>query len=262
MYFSFLFKISIITIQSPSPPPFQVPTGSDEMVDHMTRMVAFPRETFWGSIFDVKSVPDPTNLSMTGAHLHCHTDFSWSETPPGLQLLLCRRFRQAGGAPLPPANDTSVAAGESIMVDGVAAAERLRTTNPDAFDLLASVRIPFVFRAEDQHYRIKAPVIAVDPDGTVSAVRFNQANRGTLDVAPPLVGPMYRALDAFVSIVRDRESEVRFRLEEGDLLTFNNRRLLHGRTSYDVSAVERMLSGAYVDWEEYTSCMRVAGLAE
>jgi len=41
-----------------------------------------------------------------------------------------------------------------------------------------------------------------------------------------------------------------FHLEPGDLVAFNNHRILHGRTAYDQSRVSRHLEGCYVEIDE------------
>lgn len=49
-----------------------------------------------------------------------------------------------------------------------------------------------------------------------------------------------------------------FRVIPGDLVTFDNSRLLHGRKSY-VSSPDRVrhLEGAYLDWDEVMSRLRI-----
>ena len=41
-----------------------------------------------------------------------------------------------------------------------------------------------------------------------------------------------------------------FHLAPGDLVAFNNRRILHGRTGFDQSRISRHLEGCYVDIDE------------
>ena len=44
----------------------------------------------------------------------------------------------------------------------------------------------------------------------------------------------------------------------GDVITFDNRRVLHGRSSFVLTTSEdRHLEGAYLDWDEARSRMRV-----
>jgi gamma-butyrobetaine dioxygenase len=50
--------------------------------------------------------------------------------------------------------------------------------------------------------------------------------------------------------IRTESMQFAFHLAPGDLLAFNNRRVLHGRTSFDETRVSRHLEGCYVDIDE------------
>ena len=49
---------------------------------------------------------------------------------------------------------------------------------------------------------------------------------------------------------------VEFKLNPGDLLMMDNHRLLHGRTSYDVSEGKRYLKGCYIDHDSTEGKLR------
>lgn len=71
-----------------------------------------------------------------------------------------------------------------------------------------------------------------------------------------MVDDWYRALIKFVQMVH--EESVAFKTEPGDILSFSNIRLLHGRSGYvDSSGNTRHLVGAYLDWDEIYSRLRV-----
>ena len=52
------------------------------------------------------------------------------------------------------------------------------------------------------------------------------------------------------------ELEIRLKLEPGDLIVLDNRRVLHGRTAYS-GAGERLLQGCYADIDGLQSRLRV-----
>ena len=210
--------------------------------EHVARRISFVKETFWGDTWSVKNEPNPLNLSLTGAELFPHTDFSWSPTPPGLQFLHCLEF--SGGHP---------SEGLSTFVDGFRVAQDLRRLHPDVFRLLTEVPISHGFSSEKQQYVCREPTIRLDKRGHVGSIRFNQANRKPLDVAPELVLPTYDALQRFSDLCRSQEYLMRFQLQEGEIVTFNNHRLLHGRTAYDSSNTIRHLHGCYLDLEQFES---------
>ena len=68
--------------------------------------------------------------------------------------------------------------------------------------------------------------------------------------------PWYRANAHFVRLAN--EQSVRFKTEPGDVLTFNNLRMLHGRTGYDDTENNvRHIVGGFVDWDIIYSKLRV-----
>jgi len=40
------------------------------------------------------------------------------------------------------------------------------------------------------------------------------------------------------------------KMDPGEMFIFHNRRVLHGRSSYDLSPGGRFLQGCYMDWDE------------
>ncbi|KAH9084433.1 hypothetical protein LEN26_020825 [Aphanomyces euteiches] len=213
---------------------------------HVSERIGPVRNTFWGPTWSVQSEPKPMNLSMTSHELHPHTDFGWSEAPPGLQFLHCLAFQSP---------DTT--GGESTLVDGYAVAEHLRQNHPDAFDLLSQVAIPHAFSSENLWFQHSAPIISCDPTTrAVRDIRFNQANRSPLQIASHLIRPYYEALHLWTRATRSSEHLLRFRLREGQLLVFNNRRLLHGRHGYNAERTWRHLRGCYMDLEDYKSKLK------
>ncbi len=83
-----------------------------EVGDHL----GFVRVTNYGRLFDVKSVPNPNNLADTSLGLGVHSDNPYRHPSPGVQLLHCLIADAPGG--------------DTLLVDGFAAAEILRKENP------------------------------------------------------------------------------------------------------------------------------------
>ena len=70
-------------------------------------------------------------------------------------------------------------------------------------------------------------------------------------------GRAYKAYRAFCSRAQDPSYEMRFRYEAGDLLAFDNRRVLHGRAGYDAKGGSRFIEGIYSDRDELHSKIRI-----
>jgi gamma-butyrobetaine dioxygenase len=50
--------------------------------------------------------------------------------------------------------------------------------------------------------------------------------------------------------------ELEFKMEPGDMISFNNRRILHARKEFDPSTGERHLQGTYIDLDDFYSRFR------
>ena len=206
-------------------------------------LVGPARATNFGEHFDVISKPEPNSNAYTALGLLCHTDLPNWERPPDYQLLHCLE------------NDAN--GGDSILVDGFLAAEELRRKEPAAYRLLTRFPIDFRFQDNESDIRFRAPTIGLDEAGAVTEVRFNFAVMDAISAPPDRIGPLCRALRAFALVIRDPSLECHYRLSPGELLVFDNRRVLHGRAAFDPSTGRRHLQGCYVDRDQLLSRIRV-----
>ncbi len=72
------------------------------------------------------------------------------------------------------------------------------------------------------------------------------------------VTEMYKAIKTFNQVMYRPENLVQHRLVAGEIATFHNSRVLHGRSAFTVTeACGRHLEGGYIDWDEAHSRMRV-----
>jgi len=74
------------------------------------------------------------------------------------------------------------------------------------------------------------------------------------------VGPAYAALRRFYQLADDPRFELTFRLGPGDIMCFDNRRILHGRKAFSGSG-QRHLQGIYIDRDEVLSTARAVNRA-
>ena len=98
-------------------------------------LFGYVRETNYGPYFEVRTEVNPTNLAYTGLGLQAHTDNPYRDPVPTLQILYCL--------------ENSAEGGDSIVVDGFRAAEKLRDQNPEGFALLAGYPARFEYKGSD-----------------------------------------------------------------------------------------------------------------
>lgn len=203
------------------------------MVAEVGDRLGFVRVTNYGRLFDVISVPNPTNLAYTAVGLGVHSDNPYRHPSPGVQLLHCLE----SGAP----------GGDTLLVDGFAAAEALRREDAAAFDLLTGVPMTFRFSDANAELHARQTLISVDRDGNITAVHFNNRSADWLDAPADLVGRWYAAYRKFGAILKRPAGELVFRLAPGDCVVMQNDRALHGRTAFDPNLGRRHLQGCYID---------------
>ena len=205
--------------------------------------VGWPRETNFGRHFDVVSKPDPNNAAYTAVALEPHADLPNWQRPPDFQLLYCLANEAEGG--------------ESTLVDGLAAAEALQAEDPEAYRLLAELPVDFRFQDETADIAHRAPVIGCDAQGRPTIIRFNNWIRDTLRLPADRVEPFYRAYRRLWQLLRDPARVLRFTLRPGEMMAFDNLRVLHGRAAFDPNTGHRHLQGAYLDRDLVRSRQRV-----
>jgi len=200
--------------------------------------ISHTRETFFKTPFEVINIPKPNNSAYTAHALRNHMDLPWFENPPGYQFLHCLINSAKGG--------------NSSAVDAFAVADYLRKNEKDVFDVL--VNTPLKFR--DKDYTQEAirsfygPAISLTKDGDFNDIRYSIATLDALDCHPDKMDSVYRAHHRFGNLLHNEKYQINFRLEPGDVFSFNNRRLLHGRTEFDPNSGHRHLQGYYMDRDE------------
>ncbi len=151
--------------------------------------------------------------------------------------------------------ESSTEGGESILQDGFTAATRLREENPDHFDLLCRHWVNFRFADAAADLRSRAPLIEVNDLGHIVKVRFNNRSIDTLRLPPELLTRFYPAYRHYAEILEREELQIVFRLRPGEVILFDNTRVLHARKAYSAGGT-RHLQGAYSDLDGLYSCLR------
>jgi len=220
-----------------------VPTQSGALCQ-VAELFGFVRETNYGRWFDVRSEVNPSNLAYTNLGLQAHTDNPYRNPVPTLQLLSCL--------------ENSVDGGDSIVVDGFRVARHLRSTCPEAFDLLTRYRATFEYAgSKGVQLRANKPIIELAPDGEIVAISFNNRSAAPLVNVPfdDMEG-YYDAYRRFAEIVEDESMQVSFKLSPGELFIVDNTRVLHARKAFSGTG-KRWLQGCYADKDALLSKLSV-----
>jgi len=215
---------------------------SDQGLTDAANLIGFPRPTFFGAYFDVRLHIDPDNLAYTAKALELHTDVPAEDLAPGVQFLHCRR--------------NSVDGGESLFVDGAAVAAELRRTHPDDFRLLSETTVPFYNEHDTYDMRARQRVIELDDHGDISGVTISQHMADVFDHDQRFLDDYYPAFCRFGRLLQDPRFVMRFRLNVGECIVFDNHRVVHARSAFVAESGERYLRGTYTDRGELRSRWR------
>jgi len=211
-------------------------------VEQVAETFGAVRETNYGRVFDVRVSVDATNLADTALPLSPHTDNPYRRPTPTLQLLHCL--------------SSGVEGGETVLVDGFALVERIGRETPDSLAVLARTPIRYAYRDRQTELATDIPVVTLNGDGAPAALHLNNRSKGAPAGSPEQVRDWYDAYLALLALVDDRAQQVVFRLEPGDLVLFDNERILHGRTGF-TGGGSRQLQGCYADRDGLLSTLAV-----
>jgi len=222
--------------------------GEHESLKKIGDRVAFLRDSHYGIYLVVKNKIEPANLAYTSEKLDLHIDYPFNEQVRGVQMLMC--IKQAGEG------------GKSVFSDGMNAAAQLQREFPYYYKLLTTTPVNFVDIGIDNYefmHMASHPLIKLNPlSGEMEQILYGQPSRDALqpwDVEE--VEPMYRAIQKFYGMLYDPNNAYRIKLKPGDIVSFDNFRVLHGRDAYRLQeGEERHLVDSYVDWDDLLSRRR------
>ncbi len=217
-------------------------SAKEGTVINFAEMFGPVRTTNFGKHFDVVSKPNANDLAYTSLGIKAHTDNPYRKPMPGIQILHCISNEAKGG--------------DSSLVDGFAVAEHLKMHEPDMYNILTNTDVLFKFVDKDIVLENYGKLIELDDRGKYLQSRFS----GRLDYVPYLeplqLKRFYEARKKLYHLYESEEFELNFRLDSGMLMMFDNIRVLHGRTEYDVNTGFRHLQGCYIDHDSTEGKLR------
>lgn len=229
-----------------------IPDSREEVEKLATRMGPL-RNTFYGPTWDVRSVPKATNVAYTNQFLGFHMDLMYMREPPGYQLLHCL--------------ENSCDGGQSMFSDGFHAAKQIYKMGPELFDVLTDVQLCYEYNHEGAIYHNRWPVI--ETTTMRHSTEFPPIRH--VNYSPPFQGPVHsrqvgrnyhefkkfrEALKIFSELLEREENTFELKLEPGQCVIFENRRVVHARRQFNTAVGQRWLAGAYVDEDSLWSRFR------
>ncbi|EDW90625.1 gamma-butyrobetaine dioxygenase [Drosophila yakuba] len=219
-----------------------------DVLRSLSNRVGFMRRTTYGEEFSVRAQPGASNYAYLAAPLPLHTDMPYFEYLPGVTMLHTLEQSASPG-------------GVNLLADAFYVVEVMRERYSEQFRVLCQTPVDWADIGSDGdlhfHNIWRAPVINLDAEGRCVRINHSIPQRDShFSVPVEQVRPWYEAMATFVGLAH--EHSCRFKTTPGDVLTFDNLRLVHGRTGYDdTDRNVRHILGAFVDWDIVYSRLRV-----
>ena len=115
------------------------------------------------------------------------------------------------------------------MTDGYAVASYLRDNEPDVYEILNRAKWVFFNRSPEHDHRWSGPIIDHGAPGSPLTFRTFHPVRAFPDMPENDLPFAYEALRRFSQLARSDEYQLRSVFSPGELVAFDNRRILHGR---------------------------------
>ena len=212
-------------------------------VENIVNKIGYVRNSIFGSLWSFESNEDKADSAYTQEELRPHTDATYSNDAPGLQLLLCCEYKAKGG--------------DSIMVDGFKIAEMIKKDNKELFDILSTINVKGSYIGDGVFLEAERPIFNLNSKKELFQVSFNNYDRAPFRFEKDLTIKFYEAIRTFDLMANSKEYQWRHILKPGELLIFNNWRVLHGRGSFDGT---RKISGCYINKEDFDSSCKMNGI--
>jgi gamma-butyrobetaine dioxygenase len=235
-----------------------VPESEESVVDIAGRIGTL-KDTFYGRTWDVRSKAKAENIAYTPQFLGLHMDLLYTSNPPHLQFLHSLRARTPGG--------------ESFFSDAFYAARQLQQDSATHFHTLCTYPVTYHYHHASHHYHFRRPTIELLPRARRPRNKIIKTIFRRVNWSPPFQGPFevriggeeqqaslrnyLSASHAYEKLLSAEENLFEHRLNEGECVIFDNRRVLHARKAFDATKGERWLKGAYLDDDVFFSKLRV-----
>jgi alpha-ketoglutarate-dependent taurine dioxygenase len=214
-----------------------------EQTEAVTSLVGKLRLTNY-EIYELESKPNPEIVADMAVPLAPHTDEPYRIDPPAITFFHVITQSENGGA--------------STLIDSFRLVDALKQRNPAAFDTLNNVSARFHRSLrEGRMFEYQHPIIQTDSDGDITSVRLLDRALAPVDCALDRVEEFYTALRELLSLSYACDGLIEFKLHTGEMLVFNNQRLMHGRTAFNPANSKRHIRSCHVDLDEFYSRLRI-----
>jgi len=191
--------------------------------------------THFGRIEDLRT-DNTTNkntdqLGYTDSAINLHTDQPFLQKPPKYQILQCIKCAEIGG--------------DNFVVDAFAAAKYFEENYYQEYQMITKTEVKFHRVQKNFEATVESPVLNFTGEPKVEnfMIRYSYFTMDPFNYPFNMMAAFYNAYDKFARLVRNPDHQYKFLLKSGDILIYDNHRMLHARNEFKGS---RWLRGIYL----------------
>ena len=170
----------------------------------LQKKIGYVRQSIFGGLWSLSLTKIWQIALIHQEELRPHTDATYSNDAPGLQLLLCCHYNAQGE--------------ESIMVDGFKIADVIEREHKDLFDILSKVEVPGNYVGDGVFLESKRPIFKLNSNKEIVQVSFNNYDRAAFRLENDLMIKFYEAIKKFDLMANHEDFQWRYVLKPGELL--------------------------------------------
>ncbi|MGB1239391.1 MAG: clavaminate synthase family protein [Pseudomonadales bacterium] len=201
--------------------------------------ISYIRSSIFGDMWELKSDGKIADTGSTPLDISPHSDGTYCHDAPGVMSLLCIDYEAQGG--------------DNVLVDGFKIAQIMQRDYPQEYALLSRVDIPGQYIGDGAYLVAQRPVFR-HQNGRLIQVSFNNHDRAPFVLPEPQMSQIYQALKIFDQLSKDSANQFILAMRPGDMIVFDNWRLLHGRKAFEG---QRHMAGSYINREDFESRLRM-----
>ena len=200
------------------------------------------REVLFERIHNVLVDPAGYNIAHTNEDVPPHNDMVSYAWPPSVQALHMLANECSGG--------------ETGIVDGFRVLEGLHREQPQMFEVLCAVDVPFRQFDANNETSASAPTIELATNGAVKTLRYSNQLMQRMTLDEPRLPAFYRAFHELGARLNDPAARAQLRLDAGQVLLIAGHRVLHARSRI-TSNGRRHLQDAYFEHDNVRNHLTV-----
>ena len=227
-----------------------------DQLSALAEQFGYLHDTNYGKVLDMRVENESWFKVMSAGPIPAHTDNVYRYCPTGISLFHCVEQIAGGG-------------GASYYIDGLSLAARIKDLNAQAYECLCTVPVVFyrhipanaAMHVDAAFFRTEATMFKTDFRGRVVGLRYHPRTLAPMTQDEKTISQVYQARRLLEAVSEDPTLRVQFRADVDECTIYDNHRVMHARTDFEITTGARHFRQCHVDREEFHSRLRLLAVA-